>query len=78
MIERRMFLWRRPALAGLRAPRRGERPCAGAAAHLLNPGPEYADANRKFQGIPSIEQARNGRLWTVWYSAIRAKDHRIT
>ena len=35
---------------------------------ILSPGPEYADANRKFQGIPGIERARNGRLWAVWYS----------
>ena len=26
---------------------------------ILSPGPEYADANRKFQGIPGIERARN-------------------
>ncbi|MGH9647260.1 MAG: sialidase family protein, partial [Bryobacteraceae bacterium] len=33
-----------------------------------SPGPEYAAANRKFQGIPGIERARNGRLWAVWYA----------
>lgn len=35
---------------------------------ILSPGPEYGDANRRFQGIPCIERAPNGRLWTVWYS----------
>jgi hypothetical protein len=32
-----------------------------------NPGPEYADSVRMFQGIPSIERAHNGRLWATWY-----------
>jgi len=34
----------------------------------LSPGREYSDAYRRFQGIPCIERARNGRLWAVWYS----------
>lgn len=29
---------------------------------------EYQDGNRLWQGIPGIEQASNGRLWTTWYS----------
>ncbi len=32
-----------------------------------NPGPEYADSTRKFQGIPSIAVAPGGRLWVTWY-----------
>ena len=32
-----------------------------------NPGPEYADSVRMFQGIPSIARAANGRLWATWY-----------
>src|SRR5688572_17970415 len=32
------------------------------------PGREYSDANRRFQGIPCIERAANGRLWAAWYS----------
>ncbi len=28
---------------------------------------KYADSTRKFQGIPSIECAPNGRLWATWY-----------
>lgn len=33
-----------------------------------SPGAEYSDANRKFQGIPSIERSPKGRLWALWYS----------
>jgi len=29
---------------------------------LTHPGPEYADASRQFQGIPSIELSPGGRL----------------
>ena len=32
-----------------------------------NPGPDYADSNRKFQGIPSIAAVSGGRLWATWY-----------
>jgi hypothetical protein len=32
------------------------------------PGREYNDYNRRFQGIPCIERASNGRLWSAWYS----------
>lgn len=35
---------------------------------LTEPGPEYADDRRMFQGIPGIERAGNGRLWALWYS----------
>ncbi len=28
---------------------------------------KYADGLRRFQGIPSIERATNGRLWAAWY-----------
>ncbi len=31
------------------------------------PGSEYANDKRIFQGIPGIERARNGRLWATWY-----------
>lgn len=34
----------------------------------LSPGVEYSDAYRRFQGIPGVERAPNGRLWAVWYS----------
>jgi len=33
-----------------------------------NPGAEYADSTRRFQGIPGIERAAGGRLWAAWYS----------
>ena len=32
------------------------------------PGPEYGAAARRWQGIPGIERAGNGRLWATWYS----------
>lgn len=35
---------------------------------LVHPGPEYADASRKFQGIPSMAISPQGRLWAVWYA----------
>ena len=28
----------------------------------------YGDHTRKFQGIPGIERASNGRLWATWYA----------
>lgn len=39
-----------------------------------NPGPEYADSARKFQGIPTIERAPNGRLWAAWYGGGVTED----
>jgi hypothetical protein len=42
-------------------------PAAKAPKLNWSPGPEYADSVRMFQGIPSIEIARNGRLWATWY-----------
>ena len=41
-----------------------------------SPGREYRDANRRFQGIPCIERAGNGRLWAVWYSGDRREGPR--
>lgn len=35
---------------------------------LTTPGPEYAEAKRSWQGIPGIERASNGRLWSTWYT----------
>lgn len=32
-----------------------------------DPGPEYGDDFRMFQGIPGIERSVKGRLWAVWY-----------
>lgn len=34
----------------------------------FNPGPEYGDDQRRFQGIPGLERSLNGRLWAVWYA----------
>jgi predicted ester cyclase len=30
------------------------------------PGPEYDSSTRTFQGMPTIERTRNGRLWAAW------------
>jgi predicted neuraminidase len=35
---------------------------------ITQPGPEFADAKRSWQGIPGIERAPGGRLWAVWYT----------
>jgi predicted neuraminidase len=35
---------------------------------IVNPGPEYASTARRWQGIPGIERAANGRLWATWYT----------
>ncbi|MCL5999004.1 MAG: glycoside hydrolase [Chloroflexi bacterium] len=35
---------------------------------ILSPGPEYADDQRCWQGIPGIERSPGGRLWATWYS----------
>src|SRR4029078_7388552 len=34
----------------------------------VDPGKEYADNTRAFQGIPGIERAANRRLWALWYA----------
>lgn len=34
----------------------------------VNPGPDYADSKRLFQGIPGMERSPGGRLWATWYS----------
>ncbi len=39
-----------------------------------HPGPGYAQLQRKWQGIPAIERAANGRLWAAWYSGGRTED----
>lgn len=33
-----------------------------------NPGPEYAEWTRSYQGMPTIERMPNGRLWAAWTS----------
>ncbi len=40
----------------------------------FNPGPEYADEVRMFQGIPTLEGAPNGRLWAAWYGGGVTED----
>jgi predicted neuraminidase len=33
-----------------------------------NPGPEYGDDTRIYQGVPGLERTQNGRLWILWYA----------
>ncbi|MHB8903275.1 MAG: sialidase family protein, partial [Thermoguttaceae bacterium] len=40
----------------------------------FQPGPEYADSARMFQGIPSLERSPKGRLWAVWYGGGVTED----
>lgn len=35
---------------------------------ITSPGPDYDDTKRSWQGIPGIERAGNGRLWSTWYT----------
>ena len=35
---------------------------------ITNPGADYADTARTWQGIPGIERTAKGRLWVTWYS----------
>jgi hypothetical protein len=46
----------------------GEDPALEPPAVNTRLGPEYGDDTRRFQGIPGIERAANGRLWAVWYA----------
>jgi hypothetical protein len=34
---------------------------------VVDPGLEYADPIRRFQGIPGLERSSSGRLWATWY-----------
>lgn len=38
------------------------------------PGPEYHESQRQWQGIPAIEQTAGGRLWAAWYTGGRTED----
>ncbi len=45
------------------------------APHILHdPGPDYADRARAFQGIPTLEIAPSGRLWAAWYGGGTGED----
>lgn len=39
-----------------------------AARVIADPGPDYADDHRSWQGIPGIERTKGGRLWVTWYT----------
>jgi predicted neuraminidase len=47
----------------------GAEPRSAASAKVITqPGAEYDDAHRTWQGIPSIERTRGGRMIVAWYS----------
>ena len=58
------------------SPPRAHRPRIGGRSRGLDasPGPEYADAGRRFQGIPAVERAKDGRLWAAWYGGGDGED----
>lgn len=41
---------------------------------ITNPGPEYSDEFRCYQGVPSVEYIANGRLWAVWFGGGIGED----
>ena len=47
---------------------------AKAATLDFSPAAMYGDDRRMHQGIPSIERARNGRLWAAWYGGGLGED----
>ncbi len=46
----------------------GPDPALQPARVLTAPGEEYAATTRKWQGIPTIERTRKGRIWAGWYA----------
>ncbi|MBL8177103.1 MAG: exo-alpha-sialidase [Bryobacterales bacterium] len=48
-------------------------PAMAPAKVTVNPGEEYAAVARPWQGIPTIERTRKGRLWAAWYAGGRGE-----
>ncbi len=67
-MTRRPLLCSLLALALVCSAAFAERPAFPIAKVIVNPGAEYADTARSWQGIPGIERAPKGRLWATWYS----------
>ena len=42
---------------------------------IMPPRAEYGDDFRRFQGIPGVEVAANGRLWATWYGGGEGENH---
>ena len=57
-----------PTLCSGADPETKEDPALVAPPVNTNPGPEYADKTRMFQGIPGMERSADGRLWALWYA----------
>jgi predicted neuraminidase len=57
------------------SPLRGSEPPAQRVPTIdFHPGAAYGPAERKYQGIPTIERAPNGRLWAAWYAGPVQED----
>src|SRR5690606_19466166 len=52
----------------------GPTPAAIAPVVNFDPGDEYADSQRMFQGISSLERSPGGRLWATWYGGGVTED----
>lgn len=39
-----------------------------------SPGSQYTEKNHKWQGVPGIERASDGRLWATWFSGGCSED----
>lgn len=52
---------------GSASPEHGRDPALEPPPIYTSPSEEYSDKGRLFQGIPSIERSRGGRLWVLWY-----------
>lgn len=51
------------------ASRKTSDPALNPPAIQTEPGPKYSSARRLFQGVPTIERTRNGRLWAAWFAS---------
>ena len=59
------------AVGGLRG---AEPPAQDAPPINFRPGNAYGPAERKYQGVPTLERAPNGRLWAAWYAGPVQED----
>lgn len=57
-----------PSLTGLNTPSHAADPPQPIAKVILSPDASYSETARSWQGIPGIERASNGRLWSTWYT----------
>jgi hypothetical protein len=56
-------------LMGCKSRTRNDQPYMDPPKVLENPGLEYSNQARAFQGIPSLAISPNGRMWATWYAS---------